>query len=67
MGVVMPIKNQAGGEPSKHVIKEDSTDLALFVRTSQDDMMGWDRQRIVDALMRETFVDRILLKKSAGI
>ncbi|OGQ97634.1 MAG: anaerobic ribonucleoside-triphosphate reductase [Deltaproteobacteria bacterium RIFOXYD12_FULL_57_12] len=35
----------------------DPTDLALFVRTSQEDMTGWNRQRIVDALLRETFVD----------
>ena len=37
--------------------KDETTDLALFVRTSQDDMIDWDRQRIVDALLRETFID----------
>ncbi len=31
--------------------------MALFVRTSDEAMLGWDRQRIVDALMRETYVD----------
>jgi ribonucleoside-triphosphate reductase (formate) len=36
----------------------DTTDMALFVRTSSEDMKGWDRQRIVDALLRETFIDR---------
>ena len=35
----------------------DVTDVALFVRTSEEAMEGWDRQRIVDALLRETFVD----------
>ena len=35
----------------------ESTDLALFVRTSAEDMAGWDRQKIVDALIRETSVD----------
>ncbi|UCC66721.1 MAG: anaerobic ribonucleoside-triphosphate reductase [Deltaproteobacteria bacterium] len=35
----------------------DTTDMALFVRTSEESMEGWDRQRIVDALMRETYVD----------
>lgn len=35
----------------------EATDLALFVRTSDEEMNSWDRQRIVDALIRETFVD----------
>ena len=35
----------------------ETTDMALFVRTSDEAMSGWDRQRIVDALMRETYVD----------
>jgi ribonucleoside-triphosphate reductase len=42
----------------KSVVKNDSTDLALFVRTSEEDIIGWDRKRIVDALLRETFIDR---------
>ncbi len=35
----------------------ETTDMALFVRTSDEAMLSWDRQRIVDALMRETYVD----------
>jgi ribonucleoside-triphosphate reductase len=35
----------------------ETTDIALFVRTSDEAMLGWDRQRIIDALMRETYVD----------
>jgi len=35
----------------------ETTDMALFVRTSDESMHGWDRQRIVDALTRETYVD----------
>ncbi len=35
----------------------ETTDMALFVRTSDEAMLGWDRQRIIDALMRETYVD----------
>jgi anaerobic ribonucleoside-triphosphate reductase len=35
----------------------DTTDMALFVRTSDESMHGWERQRIVDALIRETYVD----------
>lgn len=36
----------------------DTTDMALFVRTSGEDIRGWDRGRIVDALLRETYIDR---------
>jgi ribonucleoside-triphosphate reductase len=35
----------------------ETTDMALFVRTSDEAMYGWDRQKIVDALIRETYVD----------
>ncbi len=35
----------------------ETTDMALFVRTSSEAMDGWDRCRIVDALLRETFID----------
>lgn len=36
----------------------DSTDLALFVRTSGENIVGWDRKKIVDALVRETEISR---------
>jgi ribonucleoside-triphosphate reductase len=36
---------------------QETTDMALFVRTSSEDMAGWNRQRIVDALVRETYID----------
>jgi ribonucleoside-triphosphate reductase len=35
----------------------ETTDMAIFVRTSGEAMDGWDRGRIVDALLRETFID----------
>lgn len=37
--------------------RTETTDMALFVRTSSEAMDGWDRTRIVDALLRETFID----------
>lgn len=37
---------------------EDSTDLAMFVRLSDDKLRNWDRDRIVDALLQETKIDR---------
>ena len=36
---------------------KDSTDISLFVRTSSDDVVQWNRQKIIDALMLETYVD----------
>jgi len=35
----------------------DTTDLTLFVRTSGEDVVRWDRRRIVEALIRETNID----------
>lgn len=39
---------------SPHV---DTTDLTLFVRTSEEEVVRWDRRRIVEALIRETRID----------
>jgi ribonucleoside-triphosphate reductase len=36
---------------------KDSTDISLFVRTSGEDIVQWNRQKIIDALMLETYVD----------
>ncbi len=38
--------------------QEDSTDLALFVRTSSENIVGWDREKIVSALIKETGLTR---------
>ena len=35
----------------------ETTDMALFVRTSAEDLSSWDRKKIVDALVRETDID----------
>ncbi len=35
-------------------ISPHTTDMALFVRTSRQDIIRWDRKKIVDALLRET-------------
>jgi anaerobic ribonucleoside-triphosphate reductase len=44
-------------EKQRDMSPGDTTDMALFVRTSEEAMEGWDRHRIVDALMRETYID----------
>lgn len=36
---------------------KETTDITLFVRTSDEEIVRWDRKRIVDALMLETYVD----------
>jgi ribonucleoside-triphosphate reductase len=35
----------------------DTTDMALFVRTSSENLANWNRERIVEALIRETYID----------
>jgi len=39
------------------VAAKETTDITLFVRTSDEEIVRWDRKRIVDALMLETYVD----------
>ncbi len=39
------------------VTTTETTDIALFVRTSRQDIVSWDRRKIVDALVLETNVD----------
>ena len=36
---------------------QETTDLTLFVRTSNEDTTRWNRQRIVDTLIQETDID----------
>lgn len=38
-------------------MQHETTDMTLFVRTSAEDVARWNRQRIVDALIRETDID----------
>ncbi len=39
-------------------VASETTDMALFVHTSEEAIDGWNRQKIVDALIREALVDR---------
>ena len=45
------------GDHQGFLNEAETTDMALFVRTSDESLQGWDRHRIVDALVRETYVD----------
>lgn len=40
--------------------EKESTDLSMFVRTSADEIVAWNRDRIVEALIKETGVRREL-------
>jgi len=35
----------------------ETTDLNLFVRTSEETISDWNRSKIIDALIRETYID----------
>src|SRR4030043_160469 len=43
----------------------ETTDMALFVRTSDESMHGWERQRIVDAPILATYFDLDTAKEIA--
>ncbi|HEY6332947.1 MAG TPA: ribosome recycling factor [Blastocatellia bacterium] len=49
-----------GEDDRSEAVKEDSSDIELLVRRSDDDLALFDSQRIVDALVRETNLDREL-------
>ena len=51
MGSLVELKDRQS--PS---VLQETTDLALFVRTSSDNRSGWDRQKIVEAMVREADV-----------
>jgi ribonucleoside-triphosphate reductase len=55
MGSIVELNAQR--EKEKKDAKKETTDLTLFVRTSKEDLSGWDRQKIVDALLKETDLD----------
>jgi len=44
------------------VAQQDSTDIALFVKVSEGDVISWDKSRIVKSLLRETTVDEATAK-----
>ena len=45
--------------------EREATDYALFVRTSDDDFVSWNRRRIIDALQNETGLALDLAEKIA--
>ncbi|MBN2619901.1 anaerobic ribonucleoside-triphosphate reductase [candidate division WOR-3 bacterium] len=49
----------------QHPEERESTDYALFVRTSDDDFVSWDRTRITNALQNETGLEADFAEKIA--
>lgn len=52
-------KQLLGAKPEER----ETTDYALFVRTSDDDFVAWDRERIIKALENETGLERTVAEK----
>ncbi len=50
-------------ERSEKEIKQDSTDIALFVKVSRGDVVKWNRQNIIKALLRETQITPEMAEK----
>lgn len=50
---------------AKKPTERETTDYALFVRTSDDDYVAWDRQRIIKALIDETPIVKDIAEKIA--
>ncbi len=54
MGSVIDLKARQKSEKTN----AETTDMTLDVRTSGEDLTGWDRGKIVEALIRETGLDQ---------
>ncbi len=44
-------------KPKVDLSQKDATDLALFVKVSQGNVLKWDRQKIVSSLLKEAGID----------
>ncbi|MFA5645224.1 MAG: anaerobic ribonucleoside-triphosphate reductase [Candidatus Ratteibacteria bacterium] len=59
------IRKLRQGVPSEDIVEElteissikESTDLSLFVRTSGENILSWEREKIVDSLVKESELD----------
>ncbi len=49
----------------KRALPREATDVALFVQTSEDEIKSWDKEKIVNALVRETELGEELARKIA--
>ncbi|MCL5674946.1 MAG: anaerobic ribonucleoside-triphosphate reductase [Candidatus Omnitrophica bacterium] len=56
---------QISEEPDTLLKTKESTDLSLFVRTSGEDIITWNREKIVSSLVRETSLDERIARTIA--
>ena len=65
----MSVNSRAAQKGIKAVppARGDATDLALFVRSSSEKLLTWNRQRIVDALVKETYIDLALTRENPSV
>lgn len=52
MAILQEVKSSVNNS-----VAPDATDMALFVRSSEEALQGWDRRKIVNALLKETMID----------
>jgi len=57
----------SAGSGGSGKFRNETTDMALFVRTSSETLSDWNRQRIVEALQRETTIDPDTAKKGLQV
>ncbi len=58
MGDLLAFSHQPSASLHIPASTMETTDIALFVHTSDEAIDGWNRQRIVNALIREARIDR---------
>jgi len=58
MGDLLAFSHQPSASLQIPASAMETTDMALFVHTSDEAIDGWNRERIVKALMREARIDR---------
>jgi ribonucleoside-triphosphate reductase len=44
----------------KRIREKEATDLSVFVRTSTDNIVAWDKNKIIEALIKETGIKKEL-------
>jgi len=52
------ITKEKENKSKRNARHQDATDLALFVRTSSENIVGWNREKIIEALIKETDLSR---------
>jgi ribonucleoside-triphosphate reductase len=57
---LVDMRTASAADADTSSLEKESTDLSMFVRTSADDIVAWNRGKIVEALIKETGVRKEL-------